>query len=439
MRRSRSSPRRVLLALLLTLPLVFSGFSSLPSTSADSLSDALARQRALQRQIAAQKAALAALKASQVQLTAALATTGDRLDSINTDQASVKAQIDVATQALQVVQGHYDELVAQLTHLDWTLGLLQDELTQGQADLALRKGLLAQHLSDAYKLQRTSLLEQILASNSLTDVLAQVGTYLRVGDEDAALAKEIEAQRADLADLQRTTEATRSRTDQLRAEVAQELATLQAQQAALDAARKKLDKLETRTLAIQQQQTAAFGKIAKSKAAAAALLAKELSDAAKLQAQVDELVRQQIAKGGVPAEYKGSLIWPMSGYISQEFGCTGFVWEPPLGNCAHFHTGIDIVRASGTPIHAAAPGVVVLVGYSPYGDGAWLVIIAHSSHLVTWYAHMQPIKPAGIYAGAVVTQGQVIGYEGCTGICTGPHLHWAVQLNKTWINPRLFL
>ena len=118
MRRSRPSARRVLLALLLALPLVFSGFSSLPGTSADSLSDALARQRALQRQIAAQRAALAALKASEAKLTTALATTGDRLDAINTDQASVKAQIGVATQALQVVQGHYDDLVAELAHQD---------------------------------------------------------------------------------------------------------------------------------------------------------------------------------------------------------------------------------------------------------------------------------------------------------------------------------
>jgi murein DD-endopeptidase MepM/ murein hydrolase activator NlpD len=427
---------------LLTLPLVFSGFPGLSSpagTKADALSDALARQKALQRQITAQKAALAALKASEAQLTAALATTGNKLDAINTDQASVKAQIVVATQALQVVQAHYDELVGELAHLDWTLGLLEDELAQGQADLALRKGLLAQHLADAYKLQRTSLLEQILASDSLTGVLAQIGTYLRVGDEDAALAQEIERQRAALADLHLATEATRTRTDLLRAEVAGELATLQQQKAALDAARRKLDALAARTLALQQQQTASFQKIAKSKAAADALLAKELSDGAKLQAQVDQLIRDQIAKGGIPSQYRGTLVWPMTGYISQEFGCTGFIWEPPLGNCAHFHRGIDIVRAAGTPVRAAGPGVVVLAGYSPWGDGAWIVVIAHSSHLTSWYMHLQPHNPAGIFRGAVVATGQIIGNEGCTGICTGPHLHWGVEIDSTWMNPRLFL
>jgi murein DD-endopeptidase MepM/ murein hydrolase activator NlpD len=439
MGRSRATPRRALLTLLLTLPLIFSGLLSLPATSADTLSDALARQQALQKQISAQKAALAALKASEASLQVALASTGARLDQINSDQASVKAQIAIATQALQVVQGHYDELVAELAHLDWTLGLLEDELAQGQADLALRKGLLAQHLADAYKVQRTSLLEQILSSDSLTGVLAQVGTYLRVGDEDAALAQEIERQRADLAELRRTTEATRARTDQLRAEVAVQLATVERQKAALDTAKKKLDAMEKRALALQQQQTAAFQKVAKSKATAAAILAKQLSDMAKLQAQVDALLRAAIAKGGIPSVYRGSLVWPMTGWISQEFGCTGFIWEPPLGNCSHFHRGIDIVRAAGTPIRAAGPGIVILAGYSPWGDGTWLVVIAHSTHLTSWYLHMQPHNPAGIYKGAVVTTGQLVGTEGCTGICTGPHLHWGVQIDSTWMNPRLFL
>ena len=76
----------------------------------------------------------------------------------------------------------------------------------------------------------------------------------------------------------------------------------------------------------------------------------------------------------------------MSGTVTQEFGCTGFSWEPPLGNCAHYHTGIDIADPMDTPIHAAGDGRVVFAG--PLSDGAWVVMIAHSTHLVTWYAHV---------------------------------------------------
>jgi murein DD-endopeptidase MepM/ murein hydrolase activator NlpD len=58
---------------------------------------------------------------------------------------------------------------------------------------------------------------------------------------------------------------------------------------------------------------------------------------------------------------------------------------------------------------------------------------------VTWYAHLQPIRPSGIASGAYVSSGQVVGYEGNTGNSTGPHLHWAVLRNGTWVNPRLYL
>ena len=68
------------------------------------------------------------------------------------------------------------------------------------------------------------------------------------------------------------------------------------------------------------------------------------------------------------------------------------------------------------------------------------MIIAHSSHLVTWYVHIdnQGHKPV-VHAGQYVAKGQVIAYVGMTGMTTGPHLHWSVQLDGNWVNPRLFL
>ena len=153
-------------------------------------------------------------------------------------------------------------------------------------------------------------------------------------------------------------------------------------------------------------------------------------------------MRDQLGKGRIPSQYNGTLHWPMSGRVTQEFGCTGFSWEPPLGGCNHFHRGIDIVAAEGTAVHASGDGVVVFVGYNPWdppGDRAWIVIIAHSGDLVTWYAHMKPKKPSGIFQGARVDSGDVVGWEGNTGNSTGPHLHWAVQYKDDWTNPRLFL
>ena len=129
----------------------------------------------------------------------------------------------------------------------------------------------------------------------------------------------------------------------------------------------------------------------------------------------------------------------MAGSVTQNYGCTGFSWEPPVGSCAHFHQGIDIVAAEGTPVRASGSGTVVYCGWN-YADGAdpaWIVIIAHSEGLQTWYAHMEPRYP--VHAGDHVSRGQVIGYEGNTGHSTGAHLHWATWFNGDFANPRLFL
>ena len=118
-----------------------------------------------------------------------------------------------------------------------------------------------------------------------------------------------------------------------------------------------------------------------------------------------------MSSGSIPSAYNGTLNWPMSGDVTQPFGCTGFSWEPPFGSCAHFHQGIDIVAPYGTPIHAAGEGTIVYIGWN-YADGAdpaWIVIIAHSQVLQTWYAHMSPQYPGGIHAGSHVDAGQVIG------------------------------
>src|SRR4029453_13970668 len=127
----------------------------------------------LQQRIRDQKEALRELRGAEVSLRNALAATANKLDDINTDQAVVRRRINEAAAALAKVEARYAELVAELTHLDWTLGILEAELAQAKASPAPRKRLPPQRVAEAYKLQQTSLLEQVLTADSLTDVLAQ--------------------------------------------------------------------------------------------------------------------------------------------------------------------------------------------------------------------------------------------------------------------------
>jgi murein DD-endopeptidase MepM/ murein hydrolase activator NlpD len=441
-RHSRAPRRRALISALLLIPIALGSIGGVPSTRADELADAQARQKALQAKMAAQKQAIAELKQAETKLKGALNRTAAALTDIHGDQEAVKKEIAEAVAALAVVEKRYAELVQQLKELDWTLGLLNDQVRQAEEDLATRQRVLAQRLAEAYKTSQTSLLEQMLVADSFTDVLADVGSQLRFGDQDAQLAAQIERDQKQLQTLRRTTNATRFRTEQVRQEVQLQAEQIRAQRARLEEAKKALDRLEAETKRLQAEQLAAYRRVVRTKAAAAAALKAQSQAASQLSRDIQRIINEQRRRGNIPSQYNGTFVWPMNGRISQEFGCTGFSWEPPLGDCAHFHRGIDLVAPSGTPIKAAGDGVVVFIGYNPYDrptDRAWIVILAHSDSLQTWYGHMQPRFPEGVYDGAVVRQGQVVGYEGNTGNSTGPHLHWGVMQSGNWVNPRLYL
>jgi murein DD-endopeptidase MepM/ murein hydrolase activator NlpD len=99
------------------------------------------------------------------------------------------------------------------------------------------------------------------------------------------------------------------------------------------------------------------------------------------------------------------------------------------------HTGIDIGAGFGAPIRAAKSGVVISVSSSSGGYGM-LTVIDHGGGFSTLYGHQSRFAVSG---GETVTQGQVIGYVGCSGHCTGPHLHFETRVNGTPQNPMNYL
>jgi len=94
------------------------------------------------------------------------------------------------------------------------------------------------------------------------------------------------------------------------------------------------------------------------------------------------------------------------------------------------HHGVDLVAAAGTPVMAAARGVVVWRGNKlGYGN---CIVIRHGTHLSTIYGHLSHI---GVDTGQSVSKGEVIGLSGSTGFSTGPHLHFEVRNNGKPVNP----
>lgn len=123
-------------------------------------------------------------------------------------------------------------------------------------------------------------------------------------------------------------------------------------------------------------------------------------------------------------------MWPVEGPIGSSFGQR----VDPINGEGAFHTGIDIDAPYGTPVRAAADGVVASAAMAAgYGRE---VVIDHGHGMETIYAHLSAFA---VFPGQRVTQGEVIGYIGQSGRATGPHLHYEVRVHNVPINPHKYL
>jgi murein DD-endopeptidase MepM/ murein hydrolase activator NlpD len=122
--------------------------------------------------------------------------------------------------------------------------------------------------------------------------------------------------------------------------------------------------------------------------------------------------------------------------MTQPFGCTKLQLEPfdPYCPSRHFHTGVDLGAPRGTPVHAAAGGTAT-VGFDPGGAGLY-VAVALDSHVRVLYCHL---SAALVADSAQVVVGEVIGQVGATGLATGPHLHFEVQVDGRAVDPVAWL
>jgi len=140
-------------------------------------------------------------------------------------------------------------------------------------------------------------------------------------------------------------------------------------------------------------------------------------------AAVDRYLPKPIDELAPPAK---GFVWPAKGVFTSGFG-------PRWGR---MHRGIDIAAPTGTPIYAAADGVVVSAGWNRGGYGK-LVDIRHADGTLTRYAHNSKIL---VRKGQRVQQGQTISKMGSTGFSTGPHLHFEIRKGGTKaVNPIAFL
>lgn len=123
-------------------------------------------------------------------------------------------------------------------------------------------------------------------------------------------------------------------------------------------------------------------------------------------------------------------LWPVEGRVTSSFGER----QDPFNGEGAFHTGIDIAAPYGTPVHAAASGIVT---GADMGRGYGRTVELNDGHnIMTVYAHMSALA---VIAGQRISRGQIIGYVGDSGRSTGPHVHYEVRIDGVPVNPYKYL
>ena len=148
------------------------------------------------------------------------------------------------------------------------------------------------------------------------------------------------------------------------------------------------------------------------------------------EAKYDEYLAKLALQGENPPS-DASWLMPVSGKLTSPFGMRV---HPVLGY-ERMHNGIDLAAAQGTPIYATRAGKVTTCSYQAGGAGNY-VSINHLDGFSSIYMHMTHYV---VSPGQTVSQGQLIGYVGSTGISTGPHLHFGISYAGTYVNPLAYV
>jgi murein DD-endopeptidase MepM/ murein hydrolase activator NlpD len=328
----------------------------------------------------------------------------------------------------------------EVDDLDRQIQLTRAHIDNQEAHVKVREDLLGQRLRAIDKHGSVNYIELFVTSANLNQLLDRFLIMRNIVAADKQMVQDLQQQKRDLQQL----------SDQLAVQRAQEAALLE-QEKAQEAELEKRQKDEQDAYAFQAQLEAQYaGQRAELEREQAAIGGEINSLQAQYQAQLAALSSPRstgassagagspvAAPPPVAVPHSSGFLWPEAArIITQPFGCTDLLGEPYWPSCAskHFHTGIDIGGAYGTPIYASQAGVVTdYPGATGYGN---YVIMVHAGGYATLYGHLSGFA-AG--SGAVVGQGQVIGYEGSTGYSTGPHLHFEIRYNGDYQNPCAYL
>jgi murein DD-endopeptidase MepM/ murein hydrolase activator NlpD len=356
-----------------------------------------------------------------------------RIAAAHAREQALAAQIDSVSSQIHGLESRVGDVSARLVTLEADLALHQRKLDRLTAlfrletqrydflrrEYALALARLNARLVQVYESGEVDTLDVLLASTSIGNVIDGIDYVNQVGEQDRHIATSVGHAKV-------AAKHARERTKKIRAVVSAETRAVAVRTEQVRSLRDQLVANRSALIGARSQKRVALSQVRSSERA-------EVSEAQALEQESAQLAGQiQAAQSSpstsytaTPATHSASgFIWPVNGPVTSPFGMR---W-------GRMHTGIDIGVPYGTPIHAAAAGRVIYAGWmSGYGN---LVFIDHGGGISTGYAHQSSIA---VSLGETVSQGQVIGYVGCTGHCFGPHLHFEVRVGGNPVDPLGYL
>ena len=367
------------------------------------------RLEEVDQEIAGLRSRITTARSERTAYAEALVVAGTRL-------ADVKATLSEAESALVAGEAAVDAGQDAVTDLEHRIRLLDAELAGTRLDQRLTRDMIRERAVELYMNGSAGVYTALFGTGELetTSIKLEYSRNLLQGTEVLLLSLEVlerqEVTRQDRLRVEQESAATLVR--KLEAEVARAEEHRVAVEIARADIRRELSDLESLLARVNTE-------IAQHEDHVAAL--EEESKEIEL-----EILRRMVREGRAP----GRLAWPVGGEVTSPFG-----WRihPILGG-RRMHTGIDLGSVTGEPIRAAANGLVILA--EEWGGYGRAVVIDHGGGLSTLYGHQSSIA---VSVGDEVLAGDVIGYIGCSGYCTGPHLHFEVREVGAPVDPMLYL
>ncbi|MGB6985872.1 MAG: peptidoglycan DD-metalloendopeptidase family protein [Candidatus Aquilonibacter sp.] len=367
-----------------------------------------AKTSALQQRIEAERKKAAAIQAR-------LHAKKQQLNMATVRVQGLQAQLNETNGAIDNVSAHLNDINGQERSTQNKANWNDVQLQAAERSLKVHDDALRKRLVEIYENGDLSYAEVLLSARTFTEFVERWEDLRLIIDANEKAVKERRAAADRVASVQAALEQTQ-----------------------LELSNEQQDQVRTKNqldaLADERRNLVALADNERNHVASEVAEMEDLSasEEAQLEALIlqreRELEAQRKAQGiaGYVPSAPGAFAWPVSGTITSPFG-----WRSnPFGGAPEFHQGLDIAAPTGTTVTASAGGTVLMAQW--YGGYGNYILIDNGGGYSTGYGHLSAFY---VSAGQQVKQGQAIGAVGCTGECTGPHVHFEIRFNGKPIDP----